>query len=33
MMILLGAGYVLVSRRLMDAMLRKARADATLRME
>lgn len=33
MMILLGVVYVFVSRGLMDVMLRKARADATLRME
>jgi len=33
MMILLGVVYAFVSRWLMDVMLRKARADATLRME
>lgn len=33
MMILMGVVYLFVSRRLMDIMLRKARADATLRME
>jgi hypothetical protein len=33
MMALLGALYLLVSGRLTELMLRKARADATLRLE